>query len=120
MWKAALISVAMAAMMPTSAYSQCARMVGSNQIICPGYANSTVPVYTGPGGNRPGPGAIGAGTTAVGVVTTGLNVYRRNSQGLPYTTGTIARGYQQMTTQPWVVYQPRMAYPARRPSNYPW
>jgi hypothetical protein len=102
-----------------SAYAQCARMVGSNQIVCPSYGNSTVPVYTGPSGYRPGPGVVGIGQMGVGVGGAALNIRRGNSQGLQYNAASIANGYNTLRTQPLMRYQPRIAYPSARPQpNY--
>jgi hypothetical protein len=113
-------SLTVAALAPGTAHAQCARMVGSGQIICPGYANSTSPVYTGRGYYQPGRGAYGAGQMAFGTGTAIWNARRGNPQALQYSAGTVARGYNNFRNYPLYTYQPRMAYPAARPRNFRW
>jgi hypothetical protein len=123
MYKVA-IAAGVLAIVPLTAYGQCARMVGSNQIICPGYANSTPPVYTGPGGHGPGRGALGVGQMAWGAGGAIWNGYRAY-RGLPtpniqMNAYSIANGYYNATHYPIVQYHPRIAYPAARPVGRPW
>jgi len=118
-WEFAIVS-SLAAIVPATAHAQCARMVGSNQIICPGYRTSTVPVYTGPGGYVPARGMLGAGQLVFGVGTGGYSAYRGNQVGVMRSAGTIANGYYNVRNYPIFRYQPQIAYPAARPYGYRW
>lgn len=118
------IIAALAALTPFAAQAQCARMVGSNQIVCPAYANSTVPVYTGPGYYTAGRGAIGLGQMAWGAGGAIYNGYKAYN-GLPtpnlqMNAMSMANGYYNATHYPIVRYQPRIAYPAARPAGRPY
>lgn len=42
------IWIFLAVALPASVYGQCMQIVGTNQIVCPNYANSTPPVWQGP------------------------------------------------------------------------
>ena len=123
MRKMAIVAV-FGALMPLAANAQCARIVGSNRIICPAYANSTVPVYTGPGYYRPGLGAVGVGQMAWGAGGAAYNMYRAY-EGLPtpslqMNATSMANGYYNATHYPIVTYQPRIAYSAARPPGRPY
>jgi hypothetical protein len=109
-----------AAMAPATAHAQCVRMLGSNQIVCPGYANSTPPVYPGPGGYVPGRGMLGVGQMVYGTGMAGLNARKGNSVGMQYNAATAANGYYNATNYPMLTYRPRIAVPAQRPSGYRW
>ena len=114
------IALSLAAIVPATAHAQCARMVGSNQVICPGYRTSTVPVYTGQGRNVPGRGMLGAGQIVFGAGTAYYSARRANQVGVMRSAGTIANGYYNVRNYPVFRYQPRIAYPVARPYGYRW
>jgi hypothetical protein len=123
MYKVA-IAAGVLALMPLTAYGQCVRMIGSNQIICPGYANSTSPVYAGPGQYGPGPGAVGAGQMVMGAGGLAVNGYQAY-KGLPtpsvnYNVARTVNGYNNMQRGPIISYHPQIAYPASRPPGRRW
>ncbi len=119
MWRFAVFLPAVA-LVPASAHSQCVRMLGTNQIVCSGYANSTPPVYSGGGYYLPGRGMLGAGQMVYGGAMAGFNAYRRNPQPLPYNAGAIANGWYNMRNYPFYSYHPRIAVPTPRPYGKPW
>jgi len=125
MYKVTIVASVLA-LTPFAAYGQCARIVGSNQIICPGYANSTPPVYTGPGyyGPRPGPGLVGARQVIVGAAGLGANLYQAYrgapTPNLNNSIAGIANGYANLQRAPMIRYYPRIASPAPRPAWRAW
>jgi hypothetical protein len=102
-----------------SAHAQCVRMVGSGQIVCPAYPNSTPPVTTRPGGYGLNyGGVVGAGQVIYGVGTAAVSGYKGNSVGMTYGAATAARGVDTVRNNPPLVYRPQIAVPAQRPSEY--
>lgn len=110
--------------LPAVSYGQCVRISGTNQIVCPAYGQSSVPVSVSPG-YRVGPGAFPAAQVGaygaeafVGAASVAATHGRAFPAYVPLVQGGlgVAQNYR-AAGQPWVVQQPPRAQFAPRPAG---
>jgi hypothetical protein len=116
------IAISILVILPRAAYAQCVRIIGTNQIVCPGAANSTPPVSTR-GYYKPGPGAPGAAQMVLGAgELAGDAVAAARGRVNPDAylhADTAINGYHNMQRGPVVTYQPPIAHPSPPPPPGP-